>query len=95
MSDESGTLREGEHHPAADSAMTWIKSHPMLMLKWTEPLASTALSGNRVAELCYETLRRLQAGEPVSDRYLLGLAWTLREFEAGERHDRTDGGSNE
>jgi len=42
-----------------------------------EALASTALSGNRLAEICMGTIDRLAKGEPVSDRYLLGLAWTI------------------
>ncbi len=43
--------------------------------------ASDAIEGNRLAEICGETLRRVIAGEPVSDRYLLGLCWTLREMD--------------
>ncbi len=77
-----GTLNIGEHHPAADSAMQWIKAWMDKDLKKTfmvrETLASTALSGNRLAEICDETMRRVSVGEPVSDRYLLGLCWFLR-----------------
>lgn len=50
-----------------------------------ESLASTALSGNRSAEIMSETLRRLLNGEPVSDRYLLGLAWFLRNWKDGKQ----------
>jgi len=28
--------------------------------------------------VCAETLNRLMSSKPVSDRYLLGLAWTMR-----------------
>lgn len=77
----NGTLELGEFHPAANSAMTYLKSQPLG--KWVEPLASAAISGNRLGEICYETLTRLLASEPVSDRYLLGLAWTLKELEVG------------
>jgi hypothetical protein len=45
-----------------------------------EVLASCALSGNRLAEICHETLRRVMEGEAVSDRYLLGLAWYLKQM---------------
>lgn len=38
-----------------------------------------------IAEVCGETLRRIREGEPVSDRYVLGLAWTVRVTM--ERHD--------
>lgn len=78
----AGDLRLGEYHPAAESAMRWIRergSHDLMM--WQEAFASCAISGNRCAELCSETLRRLMAGEPVSDRYLLGLAWAMRDGE--------------
>ena len=74
----------GEYHPAADSAMAWLKGymvqHPADYLMHKEALASTALSGNRLAEICCGTIDRLAKGEPVSDRYLLGLAWTIREL---------------
>lgn len=77
------TLREDEYHPAADTAMLWFKmfvlEDPARFLMIKESLASVALSGNRLAELCLSTLNRLADGKPVSDRYLLGLCWFLRE----------------
>lgn len=77
-----GTLKEGEFHPAANSAMSYIKGIPHVdMLMWMETLASTALSGSRLAEICSETLDRVMTNKPVSDRYLLGLAWTLMVLE--------------
>lgn len=78
----TGTLNAGEYHPAAKSAAAWIRAHGVsdLML-WQEALASCALAGNREAELCSETLRRFMHGEPVSDRYILGLAWCMRAGE--------------
>ena len=78
----AGTLNVGEHHPAANSAALWIRSQSVeTLLQWQEAFASSALSGNRTADLCGETLRRFMAREPVSDRYLLALAWTMREGE--------------
>jgi hypothetical protein len=86
---QPGALADGEAHPAAESARAWllryVRRHeaeklPMLL----ESFASSALSGNRLAELCAETLRRLLNGEPVSDRYLLALCWTIRDMEEGE-----------
>lgn len=83
MSDDYGTIREDEYHPAADSAMVWIKwfiaSDPLRWIQIKEAISSTALSGNRMAEICSETIRRLAENEGVSDRYLLGLAWFLRD----------------
>ena len=52
---------------------------------------SLALEGNRLAEMCSETLRRLLAKEPVSDRYLLGLVWTIRDMEEQDRQEAETG----
>jgi hypothetical protein len=81
-SDQFGVLAPTEPHPAAYAARKWIVSLPADRLcMWREAFASTAIEGNRVGEICGETLRRLMAGEPVSDRYLLGLAWVMKETE--------------
>lgn len=78
MSDR-GTLEPTEYHPAADLALEWIRSLPASdLLTWTEAFASTAIEGNRLAEVCSETLRRVMMGEAISDRYVLGLAWAMR-----------------
>lgn len=74
----NGTLKPLEYHPAADAAMAYIKSLSITeRASWSEAFASTALSGNRLAEICSETLHRLRTGQPVSDRYILGLAFTM------------------
>ena len=76
--EDRGTLLPGEYHPSADSAAAYIRSMPLHDLALAqESLCSCALSGNRLAEVCAETLRRFLDGETVSDRYLLGLAWFL------------------
>ena len=78
---EQGTLKENEYHPSADSAMQYIKqlmvSNPTDWIVIHESIASTALSGNRLSEILLSTIERLNNGLPVSDRYLLGLAWFL------------------
>ena len=86
MKAEAGTLREDEHHPAADDAMLWLRAyitrkghHEVLLL--LESFFSCGIEDNRLAEVCGETLRRVLHGEPVSDRYLLGLCWVLRNME--------------
>ena len=57
----------------------WLASQDVATLvKWAEAFASVSIAGNRLAEVCSETLRRAMAGEPVSDRYLLGLCWVMR-----------------
>ncbi len=80
--DKEKELKAGEPHPMAQSALDYIAR---LSLKqratMKESLASTALAGNKTSEICLETLRRLEEKEPVSDRYVLGLAWLIREME--------------
>lgn len=82
--DKLGTIQDGEYHPAADDAMIWFKTFVMknakqyLIIK--EAIHSSALSGNRLGEICSATIERLRKGEPVSDRYLLGLCWTIQRL---------------
>ena len=77
-----GELSPGEPHPSSLDALEWIRSIPASSLcTYQEAYSSCAIEGNRLSEICTETLRRLMAGEPVSDRYLLGLAWNLRDIE--------------
>lgn len=82
MAKNNSTLLPGEPHPAAQSALAFVCSHslPALMV-WQGTFASCAIEGNRQAEICGETLRRVLEREPVSDRYILGLAWTMRQSE--------------
>lgn len=75
-------LNQGEPHPAAYKAKEYILSlGPGKLSQWLESFSSCAIEGNRLGEICGETLDRLITGKPVSDRYLLGLAWTLKEME--------------
>jgi hypothetical protein len=74
-----GELAPGEPHPAAYSAKEWIASLATeKLLMWRDAFASCAIEGNRLGEICAETINRLLSGQPVSDRYLLGLAWAMR-----------------
>lgn len=81
MNKTNDTLSIGEIHPSAHDAMDWYKEFVVSDVKrWMiiqESIASTALSGNRLAEVMFGTVERLKKGEPVSDRYLLGLCWYL------------------
>lgn len=81
-----GELKSNEPHPMARDAMAFVKEwmakqtiQSFAMLR--EAMASCAIEGNRVGEVCGATLDRLLKSEPVSDRYLLGLAWFIRNFE--------------
>lgn len=74
-----GELNTGEPHPVSYQAIGYIKSldlKELVMIK--EALASSALEKNRTAEICLETLNRLMENKPVSDRYILGLAFFIK-----------------
>lgn len=74
-----------EPHPAALAAMAWLQKVPLPeLIRWQAAFASMAIDENRLAEICLTTLDRLLSGKPVSDRYLLGLAWTIRSDQDGE-----------
>ena len=75
------TLKPTEPHPAARLALEFIKTIPYTdLVLYQEAFATNAIEGNRLAEICLGTLNRLLHSEPVSDRYLLGLAWILMEM---------------
>lgn len=77
------TLNVGEFHPSSSSAMAYVKAKlfdPEFFFT-KEAIASNAMSGSRHCELCFDTLTRIENNEPVSDRYLLGLAWFLKELD--------------
>ena len=76
------TLKAGEFHPMAPSAMAYVKAN--ITMIDVESMASCAIEGNRNAEICLSTYNRLEKGEPVSDRYILGLAWLIKELRESE-----------
>ena len=77
-----GELNVGEPHPAALTAKAYIATQGWETLAmWQEAFASCAIEGNRLGEICSETLARLIKGQAVSDRYVLGLAWTIKTME--------------
>jgi hypothetical protein len=72
------SLKDGEAHPAAHSALQYLNALSFEQRQdFLLTFSSLAIEGNRLAEVCFGTLRRLIDGEPVSDRYLLGLAWEI------------------
>ena len=84
-------LSVGEPHPAAQTAKEYIAAQGWESLAmWQEAFASAALTGeNRLAEICSETLARLTKGQTVSDRYVLGLAFTILMTEGKNGHQQT------
>lgn len=80
-----GTIKLNEYHPAADSAIKYLNSLGIKkLMMYQESFASCAIEGNRLAEICSETLDRVMRKDKLSDRYLLGLAWTIRNMEEGK-----------
>ena len=73
------TLAPTEPHPAAEIARRIVNDTPITATQ-LEAVASCALSGNRLAQVCWGTMERIRKGEPVSDRYLMGLALFLMEL---------------
>jgi hypothetical protein len=81
MSADPTEIRPDEFHPAARSAYRWLKgfmvSNADDYVRYRTAMSIAAASGNRQAQICMGTIDRLRASQPVSDRYLLGLAWTI------------------
>jgi hypothetical protein len=77
----NGELEPGVPHPCALDAVRWIHENlsAVDLLQWREAFASSALAGSVIGDVCGETLDRFLDNKPVSDRYVLGLAWMLRE----------------
>ena len=79
---ERGTLDLNEPHPSAHSALEYIQGLGYEKLTmYQESYSSCAIEGNRLAEICSETLHRILIGQPISDRYVLGLAWSIKNME--------------
>lgn len=80
-----GTLKLGEPHPAAIEALRYVVglgfARQSILL---EAFSSCAIEGSRLGEVCSETLHRAMRQDKVSDRYILGLAWTIRSMDLME-----------
>lgn len=89
---DNTTLGDKEPHPSARIAYVWfhesIVKDPMKYIQLKEAISSTALSGNRLAQICFGTMQRLEDGQPVSDRYLLGLCWFMRDLMEEKYRDQ-------
>ena len=82
-----GELNPTEPHPVAQSALEYVVNFAADMKKASilmESFSSCAIEGNRLGEICSETLNRVIMNQPVSDRYILGLAWFIRNMEDEE-----------
>ena len=78
------SIKEGSYHHSADLAKEWLihftLEHPLEYAEICESISSCALSGNEFANILYGTMMRWRESLGVSDRYLLGYAWAVRDF---------------
>jgi len=81
---QRGKLACQESHPASRIALNYLSSLGTEKL-WTyqRGFSLSAIEGNRLSEICAETLRRLLTHESLSDRYLMGLALAIKNIEDG------------
>lgn len=74
-------IRADEFHPAARLAYRWLKgfmvTNPDDYARIKMALNIAADHGNRQAQICMGTIQRMARGDSISDRYLLGLCWTI------------------
>lgn len=79
--DNTGTIVEG-YHIAANLALKYIQRLGLKKLyMYLESFSSCAIEGNDLAGVCAGTLRRVLNRQKLGDRYVLGLAWILRNME--------------
>jgi hypothetical protein len=82
MNSKRGELKVGEPHPAAFAAKEYLAGLGVeKLMMYLAAYSSCAIEGNRLGEICGETLDRLMKGLPVSDRYILGLAYSIKTME--------------
>jgi len=75
-------LKQGKIHPACRIALKYLSSLGRKKLfVYLESFSSCAIEDNRLAEVCAETLSQLLKGEEVRERYILVLAWAIRDIE--------------
>lgn len=91
MPNDRGTLQQGEKHPVSESAYVYLCTlTPHELAIWQESFSSCAIEGNRMADILSETLRRFMFNEPVSDRYIMGLAFFILRHKLLEQEDKTN-----
>lgn len=75
-------LAIGENHPSSPPAYAYVKSLYISgeIHLYKEAIVKAAASGNRYSEICLETLEKIERNDPIGERYLLGLAWFLKEL---------------
>jgi hypothetical protein len=84
------SLAEGEPHPSiiiAKKIFQYYQQNGFDFATYRGALSSCAIEGNRTAEILLGTLNRLEANEPVSDRYFMGFVLALLNRELVEMFD--------
>lgn len=82
------TLEKGEQHPASLEAMQYIFNYSQEdLIRYHSMFKEMAESGNRLGQICAETLRRIFNEEVITDKYVLGLAWAIRSIEMERNKD--------
>lgn len=76
---DPATLKSGEVHPITDRAYAYVLQN-LSESVIAELKKGSEMGNNRLCEVCYGTVLRLREGLPVSDRYLIGLAWLMRDM---------------
>jgi hypothetical protein len=75
------SLKPSDPHPVVNSAKKYILGFDTVeLLEWFD-----SARRSEAVVVCQESFKRLVSGKPVSDRYLLGLAWFLKTEVEDER----------
>ena len=82
--EDRSELAVGEPHPMAYAAAHYVTRYLQKNPAVIGALASCAIESNRLGEVCCGTIDRLRKGQPVSDRYILGLAFFLKTLDQTE-----------
>lgn len=81
---ENGTLDSRENHPLVDNALDYLqfirKHYPDKWLLLSKDIEMFAQDGEPLHQVLFSTIKRIESGKVVSDRYALGLAWFVRQF---------------
>ena len=70
-------------HPMVYDAKAYLLELKHKLPVYAEVLSLCSSNGNELARVCSETMESFLTGKPVADRYLLGLAWYIRNSEEG------------
>ena len=71
-------LNSDEPHPAYITALNFLNSIPIGEFpKIKEFMEKNSKDGVKIGEVCVWAIDRFMTGKPLTDRHILGLAWTI------------------